>query len=237
MMDWITELAQNRETPALAAFFLGLLTAIAPCPLATNVTATAYIARNVSKRWIVLWGGVLYTVGRMFSYTVLSAAIYFGASSFQIARIFQGHGEKYIGFVLIVIGLVLLDVIPLRLAGNGSLIDRLSERFRTWGVAGAFFLGALFALAFCPYSGALFFAMLIPMMLSAEAGLVLPVLFSAGTGLPVLVFAFVIAFSMEKLGTYFAAIARVERFMRIASGVVFIVTGLYYINLFFGPFV
>lgn len=232
-MDWINELAQNKEAPILAAFALGLLTAIAPCPLATNVTATAYIAKTITNRKKVLLSGLLYTLGRVFTYTLIGAIIYFGASKFQVAKLFQGNGEKYIGFVLIIIGLIMLDVIKLNFIKGGNFTDKLSEKFKTKGLLGSFLLGALFALAFCPYSGALFFAMLIPMTLSADAGLALPVVFSFGTGLPVILFAFVIAFSMEKLGTYFKAITKVEKVMRFVAGLVFIMTGLYYINIYF----
>lgn len=226
-------MAQNREAPLLAAFALGLLTAIAPCPLATNITATAFIAKTITDKRKVLLSGLLYTLGRVFSYTLIGAIIYFGASKFQIAKLFQGNGEKYIGFVLIIIGLIMLDVIKLNFIKGGNFTDRLSEKFKTKGLLGSFLLGALFALAFCPYSGALFFAMLIPMTLSADAGLALPVVFSFGTGLPVILFAFVIAFSMEKLGIYFKAITKVEKVMRFVAGLVFILTGLYYINIYF----
>ncbi len=232
-MDWINELAQNKDAPILAAFALGLLTAIAPCPLATNVTATAFIAKTITNKKKVLLSGLLYTLGRVFSYTLIGAIIYFGASKFQIAKLFQGNGEKYIGFVLIVIGLIMLDVIKLNFIKGGNFTDRLSDKFKTKGLLGSFLLGALFALAFCPYSGALFFAMLIPMTLSESAGLILPVVFSVGTGLPVILFAFVIAFSMEKLGMYFKAVTKVEKVMRLMAGVVFILTGLYYINIYF----
>lgn len=212
---------------------MGLLTAIAPCPLATNITATAYIAKTITSRKKVLFSGVLYTLGRMFTYTAIGAIIFFGVSKFEVAKLFQGNGEKYIGFVLLLVGLVMIDVIKLNLIKGGGFTNRLSEKFKDRGMLGSFSLGALFALAFCPYSGALFFAMLIPMTLSASAGLGLPVLFSVGTGLPVILFAFVIAFSMEKLGMYFKAITKVEKVMRVIAGVTFIITGLYYINIYF----
>lgn len=230
-MDWINELAQNQEMPLLAAFALGLLTAIAPCPLATNITATAFIAKTINNRKKVLWSGLLYTSGRMFSYTVIGAIIYFGASTFQIARLFQGNGEKYIGFVLVFLGFIMLDIIKLNFIKGGDWIEKLSDQFKTKGLLGAFLLGALFALAFCPYSGALFFGILIPMTI--KSGLAMPILFSIGTGLPVILFAFVIAFSIEKLGMYFKAITKIEKIMRILAGLTFIVTGLYYINIYF----
>ena len=230
-MEWINDLAQNQEMPLLAALALGLLTAISPCPLATNITATAFIAKTINSRKKVLLSGVLYTLGRMFSYTVISTIIYFGANTFQIAKLFQGNGEKFIGFVLVILGLIMLDIIKLNFIKGGDWIEKLSDKFKTKGLLGAFFLGALFALAFCPYSGALFFGMLIPMTI--KSGLAMPVLFSIGTGLPVILFAFVIAFSMEKLGMYFKAITKIEKVMRILAGVTFIVTGLYYINIYF----
>jgi len=232
-MEWLNDLAQNNEAPLVAAFALGLLTAIAPCPLATNITATAYIAKTITDKRKVLLSGVFYTLGRVLTYTSIGAIIYFGASKFSIAKLLQGNGEKYIGFVLIVIGLIMLDVIKLNFMTGGSLTDRLSDKFKTQGLWGSFLLGALFALAFCPYSGALFFAMLIPMTLSAQAGLALPVVYSIGTGLPVILFAFVIAYSMKKLGMYFQAITKIEKVMRVVAGTVFILTGLYYINIYF----
>ena len=230
-MDWLNDLAQNRETPMLAALALGLLTAIAPCPLATNITATAFIAKTIDSKKKVLLSGFLYTLGRMFSYTALAAIIYFGASKFQVAKLFQGNGEKYIGFVLIILGLIMLDIIKFNFIKGGNLTDKLSDKFKTKGLLGSFLLGALFALAFCPYSGALYFGMLLPMTI--KSGLLLPVAFSFGTGLPVILFAFVIAFSIQKLGMYFNAITKFEKVMRIAAGIVFILTGLYYINIYF----
>ncbi len=230
-MECLNELAQNRDVPLLAAFALGLLTAVSPCPLATNITATAYIAKTITSKKKVLLSGLLYTLGRMFTYTALGAVIYFGASKFHVAKLFQGNGEKFIGPVMIIIGLIMLNVIKLDFLSKGNLTDRLSDKFKDKGMLGSFLLGIIFALAFCPYSGALFFAMLIPMTMSASAGLALPVVFSIGTGLPVIFFAFVIAFSMEKLGSYFKAIQKVEKVMRLVAGVTFILTGLYYLNI------
>lgn len=231
-MEWLSELAQNRETPILAAFALGLLTAVSPCPLATNITATAYIAKSITSKSKILLSGLLYTFGRVFSYTVLGAIIYFGVSKFEVARIFQGNGEKFIGPIMIIIGLIMLDVIKLNFISNSNLTEKFSEKFKDKGLLGSFFLGAIFALAFCPYSGALFFAMLVPMTMAENGGLMLPVVFSVGTGLPVILFSFVIAYSISKLGIYFKAIQKVEKIMRIVAGVVFILTGLYYVNIF-----
>ena len=130
-MEWLTELAQNREIPLLSALALGLLTAIAPCPLATNITATAFIAKTIESKKKVLLSGFLYTLGRMFSYTAIGAIIYFGASKFQIAKIFQGNGEKLIGPIMIIIGLIMLDVIKLNFI-KGSGFVRYDQRSVCW---------------------------------------------------------------------------------------------------------
>lgn len=229
-MDWLTNLAENSEAPLLAATALGLLTAISPCPLATNITATAYIAKTLSRRRQVLLSGLLYTLGRTTSYTALGALLYFGVGQFEVASLLQGNGEKFIGPLMILIGLVMLGALPLGTLPGGRLTQRLSERFKDRGLLGSFLLGVVFALAFCPYSGALFFAVLMPMTM--VAGLGLPLVFALGTGLPVIFFAFVIAYSLEKLGRYFRAVQRMEKVMRVAAGVIFLLTGLYYLNIY-----
>jgi cytochrome c-type biogenesis protein len=231
-MDWLNELAQNNQVPLLAAFALGLLTSISPCPLVTNITATAYVAKTVTSKRNVLLTGVLYTVGRMLSYTLLAALIYYGVSKFQVAKLFQGNGEKFIGPVMVIIGLIMLDVIKLGFLSKGNLTDKLSERFKDRGLLGAFLLGVVFALAFCPYSGALFFVVLMPMTMSATEGLSLPIIFSVGTGLPVILFSFIIAFGIEKLSKYFKAVQNIERVMRIIAGITFLIAGLYYLNIY-----
>ena len=179
-MEWLNNLAQNSETPVIAAFALGLLTAVSPCPLATNITATAYIAKTIESKKKVILSGFLYTLGRLTSYTAIGALIYFGFSKFQMAKLFQSNGEKILGPIMILIGLVMLDVIKLDFLTKGNLTERLSERFKDRGLLGSYLLGGIFALAFCPYSGALFFGMLIPMTLAADAGLLLPVVFYLG---------------------------------------------------------
>lgn len=234
MLEWLTDLAHAREIPFLAAFALGLLTAIAPCPLATNITATAFIAKGFSDKRKVLLSGVLYTFGRAFSYTLIGLVVYFGASKFHVARFFQGNGEKFLAPVLILIGLVMLDVIKLNFLGNWNIAERFSERLKKQGLFGAFLLGVLFALAFCPYSGVLYFGSLLPMAIADAEGLYLPLVFAIGTGLPVLLFTYLLAFSMEKMSKAFNAIQRVERVMRMVAGLAFVLTGIYYVLIFTG---
>ena len=235
-MDYLQSLLENNNIPLLSAFVLGLMTAISPCPLATNITATAYISKNISSKRKVFLSGILYSLGRAFTYTTIGLILFFGASKFHIARFFNQNGEKYLGPLLIIIGLVMLNVIRLNFFGKSNFSEKLSEKFQDKGLLGSFLIGAVFALAFCPYSGALYFGMLIPMTISSVDGLYLPIIFAFGTGLPVLIFTYLLAFAASSVGSFYTKITKIEKAMRIIAGVVFILTGLYYISIFLEVF-
>ncbi len=233
-MEFLQSLLENYNIPILSAFILGLMTAISPCPLATNITATAFISKNISSKRKVFLSGLLYSLGRAFSYTAIGLILYFGASKFHIARFFNQNGEKYLGPLLIIIGLIMLNIIKLNFLGKSNFQEKLSEKFKDKGLLGSFLIGVVFALAFCPYSGALFFGMLIPMTIASADGLYLPVVFAFGTGLPVILFTYLLAFTAGKVGVFYNQITKIEKVMRTVAGVVFILTGLYYISIFIG---
>lgn len=227
-MDWLNELAHSEEFPFWAAFALGLLTAVSPCPLATNISATAYISKDLSSKRMVLWQGFLYTFGRGITYTIIGLILYLGASKFHVARFVQSKGEMFLAPILIIVGLVMLGVIKLDFLGRGNFTEKLSEKFKDKGALGALLLGIIFALAFCPYSGALYFGLLIPMTISSASGLYLPLVFALGTGLPVILFAYLLAYSASKVGAAFNVIKKVEKGMRYLAGGAFVLTGVYY---------
>ncbi|MDE3740249.1 aromatic aminobenezylarsenical efflux permease ArsG family transporter [Maribacter polysaccharolyticus] len=233
-MDFLKSLLENYNFPILSAFILGLMTAISPCPLATNITATAFISKNISSQRKVFLSGLLYSLGRGFSYTVIGLILYFGASKFHIARFFNQNGEKYLGPLLIIIGLIMLNIIKLNFLGKTNFQEKLSEKFQDKGLLGSFLIGVVFALAFCPYSGALFFGMLIPMTIASADGLYLPIIFAFGTGLPVILFTYLLAFTAGKVGVFYNRITKIEKIMRSGAGVVFIITGVYYVSIFAG---
>lgn len=235
-MEFLKALLENYNIPILSAFVLGLMTAISPCPLATNITATAFISKNISSKRKVFLSGLLYSLGRGFSYTAIGVILYFGASKFHIAKFFNQNGEKYLGPLLIVIGLIMLNIIRLNFLGKSNFQERLSEKFKDKGLLGSFLIGVVFALAFCPYSGALFFGMLIPITISSAEGLYLPIVFAFGTGLPVILFTYLLAFTASKVGLFYNRITKVEKVMRTVAGVVFILTGLYYVLIFASTF-
>ncbi len=227
-MEVLYNLLDTNNLPIFSAFILGILMSISPCPLATNVTAIAYISQNIKKPKYVIFSGLFYTLGRAISYTVLSVLIYLGLSSWQLSRIFQGWGDKVLGPILIILSLIMFNVIKFNFKGEIKLISKLKNYFGQKAYLGALFLGILFALAFCPYSGVLFFALLIPLILSANDPVTLPLFFSLGTGLPVIIFAFLIAYSLSYLSKAFKIVQKVEKIMRFTVASIFIITGLYY---------
>ena len=229
-MDLINVLIDNYNIPLLSAFLLGILTSISPCPLATNITAIAYISREIKTIKNTLLNGLFYTLGRGISYTLLATLIYFGLSTFKISSIFQGWGDKVLGPVLIVIGLIMLGVIKINLGGHGQKIEKIKEWLAKKGYIGSLLLGVLFALAFCPYSGVLFFGVLIPLVLKSAESLFLPPIFALGTGLPVIIFSFLIAFSMQKVSQAFKIVQKVEKVMRYAVASIFLIAGIYYLQ-------
>lgn len=233
-MDVLQSLLEDYNIPVLSALILGLMTAISPCPLATNITATAFISKNIFSKRKVFLSGLLYSLGRGFSYTTIGLALYFGASKFHVARFFNQNGEKYLGPLLILIGLIMLNVIKLNFFGKSNFQEKLSEKFKNKGLLGSFLIGTVFAIAFCPYSGALFFGMLIPMTIASADGLYLPIVFAFGTGLPVILFTYLLAFTAGKIGVFFNRITKIEKVMRTVAGFVFIITGLYYVSIFTG---
>jgi cytochrome c biogenesis protein CcdA len=231
-MDFLQSILDNVQYAFVTAFVLGLMTAISPCPLATNISAIGFISRDIENRKKVFVSGLIYTLGRAFSYTLLAVVIYFGASKLNISMLFQGWGEKLLGPVLILIGLFMLDVLKIKFPGFSNLTDKLGEKSKGsyWST---FFLGVVFALAFCPYSGVLYFAMLIPMTVSSAGGLYLPVVFAVATGVPVILFAWLLAFAVGNVGKLYNKLKVFELWFRRVVSVIFIVVGIYYIVVLF----
>lgn len=233
-MEFLQSLLENNSIPLISAFILGLMTAISPCPLATNITATAFISKNIASKKKVFLSGIVYSLGRAFSYTAIGLVLFFGASKFHIALFFNQNGEKFLGPLLIVLGLIMLNVIRIQFLNKFNFTERLTEKLKNKGLLGSFLIGVVFALAFCPYSGALFFGMLIPMAISSANGLYLPIIFAFGTGLPVILFTYLLAFTAGKVGVFYNRITKIEKMMRKIAGVVFVITGLYYVAIFSG---
>lgn len=234
-MDWLHNLLDNSSTPVLTAFLLGLLTAISPCPLATNIAAVGFIGRNIESRKRVFINGLLYAFGRLFSYTLLGVVLIMilreGSGMFGIQKAIGTWGGLLIGPMLLVIGMFMLfgDRLNLPKFGFSGNAEGLAAK----GGAGAFLIGVLFALAFCPTSGVFYFGMLIPMSATSSAGCLLPAVFAVATAIPVLAVAWIFAFSVRQMGSFYGRIKTVQKWLNVIVGVLFIVIGIYYCYIMF----
>ncbi|MFH0870322.1 MAG: aromatic aminobenezylarsenical efflux permease ArsG family transporter [archaeon] len=216
--------------PLLAAFFIGLMTAISPCPLATNITAIAYISKRLDNSKHTVLVGLFYTLGRMLTYVTIAALIvWFGLNMQFIALGLQKYGEKLLGPLLIIIGIFMLDVIRVNALKSNPKLEAIKEKLSRKGLLGSFLLGVLFALAFCPFSAVLFFGMLIPLAIKMGDGLLIPAVFAFATGLPVIILSFILVHSLSKLSKVMNKIQQIENTVQKVVGAVFIIVGAYYL--------
>jgi cytochrome c-type biogenesis protein len=210
------------------AVWFGILTSISPCPLATNITAISFIGKRVDRASHVLLAGLLYTAGRMATYIVLGIIL---VSSTQLVPPVANFLQKYmvylLGPALIIIGILLLDIFRINLLGKGIMWDGLQKRIEKWGIWGALLMGIVFALSFCPVSAALFFGSLFSLAIKHQSMVILPSVYGIGTAIPVIAFAFILAFSANTIGRVFNALTVFEKWARNATGIVFILAGLY----------
>ena len=214
--------------PFGAALWLGILTSISPCPLATNIAAISFISKRVGNPRAVFVSGLLYTFGRSLAYVIVGALLVAGILSVpEISQFLQKYMNRLLGPILIVAGMFMLEL--LSFTGRGSNIgEKMQKRVERSGVWGALLLGAVFALSFCPLSAALFFGSLIPLAVQYQSSVTFPLIFGLGTGLPVLLFAALIAGGSGYVGRLFNAITRWELWARRITGTIFILVGLYY---------
>lgn len=232
-----------------AALYLGVLTSISPCPLATNIAAISYIGRKVDKPRQVLYAGLLYTIGRCLLYLVLAALLTMTALSIPAVSIFlQKYMHLALGPVFLLMGIFLTGLVTA--TSSGTLVtEGMQKRVDALGIWGAFLLGVLFALSFCPTSAAWFFGLL-ALTMGSESGaitgyleqvgvalpeaslpgdtFVLPLVYGVGTAMPVLVVAILLAYSAKLLGKAFNVLSKVELWARMITGAIFILVGIWF---------
>jgi len=215
--------------PFVSALWLGILTSISPCPLATNIAAVSFLSKKINHPRLVLQSSIAYTVGRMLTYAVLGAVIITSLASIPaIANFLQKYMNKILGPALLIVGLFLLDIIKINIP-SFSVSHRKQTALAESGIRGSFTLGAIFALSFCPIAAALFFGSLIPLALKSSYGIVLPFFYGIGTGIPVIVFALGITMGVTSFSKWFRKVAVLELYTRKITGIIFILVGIYFI--------
>lgn len=222
--DWLLGLG--------SALWLGILTSISPCPLATNIAAIAFIGRRVDRPHAVVATGILYALGRTIVYGVLAGLLVSSLlSAPTVSHALQKYMNKVMGPLLILVGMFLLGLVEIRTRGS-NVGQRIGRRAERWGIWGGLLLGVVFALAFCPSSAALFFGSLLPISVKFESRLWFPLAYGLGTALPVILFALAIAAGAGAVARAFQQVAVFERWARMATGVLFIAVGVYFSLVF-----
>jgi cytochrome c-type biogenesis protein len=211
-----------------SAVWLGILTSVSPCPLASNIAAVSFISRRITQRNTVFLSGILYTLGRSLTYIVLGVVIVKTLVDVPILSDFlQRYVNKILGIVLILVGMVLLDLLRVPLSFP-SVSENVAKKLVAKGTLGSLLLGVVFALAFCPVSAALFFGGLIPIAIKAKSGVGLPMIYGIGTGLPVLLFASLVAAGAGYINNLYHRIAKIEFYTKKVTGIIFVLVGIYY---------
>lgn len=224
MNEWILALS--------GAVWLGILTSISPCPLATNIAAISFVGRNVDRPFHVFLTGLLYTFGRSIVYIILGILIVNSLLSVPgLAHWLQKYMYRLLGPILIIVGMLLLNLLRFGSFG-GSIGQWCQQRAEKFGLAGAFLLGLLFALSFCPVSAALFFGSLIPLSVKHSSGILLPLLYGVGTAIPVFGFGIVVAMGANSVAKVFAKVTQFEKWARTITGALFIGTGVLFTLLY-----
>jgi len=231
-MEFLNSFLENSTFPFLTAFILGLMTTISPCPLCTNVTAIGFLSKDVKSKQQVILNGLMYALGKIIAFTGLAAIFVLGGSVLPMQHFFETYGEMLLGPFLIIGGLFMLEFFQFhhhtsKHHSSGSYSERIISKSKSGSAKWSLFLGIIFSLAFCPYSGVLYFGGLIPLTLAEPAGLLLPVVFAIGTGLPVVIVAWILAYSFSELGTFYNKIQVFEVWFRRITAVIFILMGIY----------
>lgn len=212
-----------------SSLWLGILTSISPCPLATNIATISFISKNIETPQKAIFSGLFYTLGRVITYVVLGTIIISGLLAIpSVANFLQEYINKLIAPILILIGLLLLDIIKVNFS-FGVAKNNITNKFKISTIIGALFLGIIFALSFCPVGAVLFFGSLITLAIEHHSRFLLPLVYGIGTGLPVVIFAIVIAFATHKVGEIYNSITKFEIWFRKITGVIFILAGIYFI--------
>jgi cytochrome c-type biogenesis protein len=226
-MEYLQNLLENTKAPFFYALILGLLTAISPCQLASNITAIAYISKDIIYKKRIFTNGLFYALGNAIGYSSLGLILFFGASKFHVSKILVSNGKIIMSILLICIGILMLDLIKLKFPAFGKLTDKIQNSQTHANKLNAALLGFFFAITFCPYNALLFFGMLIPLTITSVFGLYLPLVYSVSSGLPVIIIAYLLAFSISGIGNFYNKIRIFQKWFNRIVAIIFIAVGLY----------
>jgi cytochrome c-type biogenesis protein len=232
-VEFLQNLLNNTRAPFLYSLILGLLTAISPCQLATNITAIAYISKDISNKRQIFTNGLFYALGNATGYSSIGLILYFGASKFQVSKILVSNGKIIMSVLLIITGIFMLDLIKINFPLFEKLNEKIQNRQNKGNKFNAALLGFFFAVTFCPYNALLFFGMLIPLTITTVFGLYLPLVYSVTSGFPVIIIAYLLAFTVAGIGNFYNKIRIFQKWFNRIVAIIFIAVGFYFLYIFF----
>jgi cytochrome c-type biogenesis protein len=228
-MEFLQNLLDNTKAPFIYAVILGLLTAISPCQLATNITVIAFISKDISYKRRIFINGLYYALGNAIGYSSIGLILFFGASKFRVSKILVSNGKIIMSILLIVIGILMLDLIKIKFPTFEKLTEKIQKRQNKGNKLNAALLGFFFAITFCPYNAVLFFGMLIPLTITSVFGLFLPLVYSLSSGFPVIIIAYLLAFSISGIGNFYNKMRAFQKWFNRIVAIVFFAVGLYFL--------
>lgn len=210
------------------AFWLGILTSISPCLLATNIAAISFLARKLDTPRYVLLSSGFYAAGQAAAFVLLATLIVGSLVSAPVVSLWlQKYLFRLLGPLLIVVAMFLFELLEVQL-GSGGLKEKVQRWAGGGGLWAAALLGIVFAMSFCPTTAALFFGSLIPLAIAHESRLFLPFMYALGVALPVLAISVLIATAAHEIGRVFNRVTQVEWWARRTTGLIFFVVGVYF---------
>ena len=227
-MEYLKNLLDSTQNPLMYALILGLLTAISPCQLATNITAIAYIGKDISNKPRIFANGLFYALGNGIGYSSIGLILFFGASKFHVSKILVANGNLIMSILLIITGILMLDFIKIKIPSFDRITEKIKNRQNRGNKLNAALLGFLFAVTFCPYNALIFFGVLIPLTITSVYGLYLPLVYSLSSGFPVVVIAWFLAFSISGIGNFYNKIRIFQKWFNKVVAAIFIAVGLYF---------
>ncbi len=218
----------NWEHYLSTSIILGLIVAICPCTMATNITAFTAMSNHGAGGHKSFYQGIAYTLGRATSYAGLGLLFYFFAQGLHFGEQFQHFFGMIIGPLFILIGVLMLDIIHIH-----GLEEKCVGLFNKWvgdiTITKSFVMGIILAFAFCPYSAAIYFGVAIPSSLTIANGYWVPLFFAIGFTIPLIALAALFAYGFESHKKILQKIQQYEVWFRRFLAILFIISGILFI--------
>ncbi|MBR1877942.1 MAG: sulfite exporter TauE/SafE family protein [Paludibacteraceae bacterium] len=210
------------------ALLLGLLTILDPCTLMTSITAISYIDKEINNRRKVLTNGLMFVLGKLVTYVLLSVPFLLGAQTDGIQHLLSRLGEPVLAAFMIICGVVLLFSGHHHHEHDHGISNMLQKADSDSSWLWSFVLGIFFAIAFCPHRLVYFLTMIdITLTLPGTWNWLMPVIFGLGTGLPIMLIAWLVSYSAVSIGKLTSRMGTFEKWFRHICAGLFIVLGVY----------